>query len=308
MSQIQKETKYTVINKPRFGYPLVSIIVITYNSSKYVLETLESAKAQTYQKTELIVSDDCSTDNTVKICREWIEKYGEGFVRTELITVRENTGISANCNRGIKAAEGEWMKLIAGDDILLPNCIFDNIDQIIKNNNISFLFSEIHPFSDSQEEIHSKYFNTKYDFFKLTAIKQFKKLVIENRIITPSAFLRVETLRKIGGYDENIRNVEDYPLWIKATKNGYKLFYFNKVTVKYRIHENSMTTSASKTKIANDLEQIFLKYNLPYISITNFLFVIDYYLMIKSIKSLVYKLIRFFSPIYYYRGIKKHWL
>ena len=48
--------------------PLVSINVITYNSSKFVLETLESAKAQTYQNIELIVSDDCSTDNTVEIC------------------------------------------------------------------------------------------------------------------------------------------------------------------------------------------------------------------------------------------------
>ncbi len=52
--------------------PLVSIIVCTYNSSKYVLETLESAKEQTYQNVELIVSDDCSTDNTVELCRKWI--------------------------------------------------------------------------------------------------------------------------------------------------------------------------------------------------------------------------------------------
>ena len=103
--------------------PLVSIIVITYNSSKYVLETLESAKAQTYQNIELIVSDDCSIDNTVEICREWIENNKERFVRTELITAEKNTGIPANCNRGVKAAQGEWVKLIAGDDILYNNCI-----------------------------------------------------------------------------------------------------------------------------------------------------------------------------------------
>ena len=99
--------------------PLVSIIVITYNSSKYVLETLESAKAQTYQNIELIVSDDCSIDNTVEICKEWIEKDKERFVRTELITAEKNTGIPANCNRGVKAAQGEWVKLIAGDDMII---------------------------------------------------------------------------------------------------------------------------------------------------------------------------------------------
>ena len=54
--------------------PLVSIIVITYNSAKYVLETLESAKNQTYQNIELIISDDCSIDNTVDICTRWLNE------------------------------------------------------------------------------------------------------------------------------------------------------------------------------------------------------------------------------------------
>src|SRR5450759_2313112 len=98
--------------------PLVSIIVVTYNSSKYVLETLESAKAQTYQNIELVVSDDCSTDDTVEICRKWIEENNDRFVRTTLVTSPENKGIPANCNRGIKASKGEWIKLIAGDDLL----------------------------------------------------------------------------------------------------------------------------------------------------------------------------------------------
>ena len=59
--------------------PLVSIIVITYNSSKYVLETLESAKAQTYENIELIISDDGSTDDTIKICKNWLEKNQDRF-------------------------------------------------------------------------------------------------------------------------------------------------------------------------------------------------------------------------------------
>jgi len=76
--------------------PLVSIIVITYNSSEYVIETLESAKAQTYQNIELIVSDDCSTDETLEICRDWMKKNQDRFVRSELITTEKNTGISGN--------------------------------------------------------------------------------------------------------------------------------------------------------------------------------------------------------------------
>ena len=54
--------------------PLVSINITTYNSSKFIIETLESAKMQTYQNIELIVSDDSSVDNTVELCKKWIEK------------------------------------------------------------------------------------------------------------------------------------------------------------------------------------------------------------------------------------------
>ena len=76
--------------------PLVSVPVITYNSSKFVLETLESIKAQTYQNIELIISDDCSTDNTVELCQKWVEENKERFVRTQIITSDLNTGVSAN--------------------------------------------------------------------------------------------------------------------------------------------------------------------------------------------------------------------
>mgnify|MGYP000958323009 FL=1 len=67
--------------------PLVSIIVVTYNSSLFVRETLESAKRQSYNNIELIITDDASTDDTVKVCREWIANNKNRFVRVELKTV-----------------------------------------------------------------------------------------------------------------------------------------------------------------------------------------------------------------------------
>ena len=75
--------------------PLVSIVVITYNSSEYVCETLESAKAQSYQNIELIVSDDASTDNTVPIVTKWIRENKSRFVCVEIVTSPSNTGITA---------------------------------------------------------------------------------------------------------------------------------------------------------------------------------------------------------------------
>ena len=116
--------------------PLASIVVVTFNSAAYVLETLESAKHQTYRNIELIISDDSSTDNTIGICKKWLLNNKNRFVRTKLITVEKNTGVAANCNRGIANSTSDWIKFSAGDDLLLPNCIQDNMDFVINNPDV----------------------------------------------------------------------------------------------------------------------------------------------------------------------------
>jgi glycosyltransferase involved in cell wall biosynthesis len=77
---------------------LVSIVVITYNSSKYILETLESIKQQTYKNLELIITDDCSKDNTVVLCQDWLDVNKHGFIRTKLITTPPNKLPTININ------------------------------------------------------------------------------------------------------------------------------------------------------------------------------------------------------------------
>ena len=96
--------------------PLVSIVIITYNSSTTIVETLDSVKRQTYSNIELIVSDDCSADNTVEVVKGWMERNKSRFVRAKLIESDVNTGVAVNLNRGNKDARGIWLKSIAGDD------------------------------------------------------------------------------------------------------------------------------------------------------------------------------------------------
>ena len=114
--------------------PLVSVIVITYNSAEFVLQTLESINNQKYKNLELIISDDSSTDNTIEICENWVSLNSKFFTNCEIVNFMINTGIPANCSRGVAAANGKWIKLIAGDDLLMPNCISDNINFIIKSH------------------------------------------------------------------------------------------------------------------------------------------------------------------------------
>ena len=229
---------------------MVSIIVATYNSAQFVIETLESAKAQTWQNIELIVSDDCSADETVELCKDWILANKERFIRTEIITVPQNTGVSANCNRCIKASNAEWIKLIAGDDILLPNCIEDNMEFVTENQHAAIIFSQVLLYgnvfvkdkfvSADPGEFPMNLMNPAY-----SAADQHKLLLLCDRITyTPSYFFKKQALLKVNGYDEENKLVEDYPMWLKLTRAGNQLYYFHKATVGYRRHQQALNNIA----------------------------------------------------------------
>lgn len=226
---------------------LVSIPVVTYNAAAFVEETLESVFHQTYQNLELIISDDCSKDNTIEIVEKWCQqpRVKARFTDIKIITVPKNTGVSANCNRSIKAATSEWLKFIAGDDILLPNCIADNMDFVSKQPDASIIFSQVSVYQDTFEE---KSFQKKTpNAFPnnlmnptFSAENQFKILLESDRInYTPSYFFNKKALIKVGLYDETNTLVEDYPMWLKLTRSGEKFYYFHKETVGYRIHSKA---------------------------------------------------------------------
>lgn len=217
--------------------PLVSVPVVTYNSSKYVLETLESIKAQTYQNIELIVSDDCSTDNTVKICRKWIEENANRFVRTELITSPTNTGISANLNRAEAACRGEWVKPIAGDDLLLPECVESCINYVLNKNDVIFLFGRIMAFGAEKSRCESVEQHFDSSFFGMPIDQQLHHLIFTGNCIPAStAFYNRLKYASLGiSNDERIPLMEDWAKWINVLRKGVRLYYIDLYLVKYRI-------------------------------------------------------------------------
>lgn len=224
---------------------LVSVVVTTYNSALYVLETLESIKAQTYKNIELIVSDDASADDTILIAREWLSENKQHFHRTDVITVPGNTGVSANCNRCIAAAQSDWIKFIAGDDILLPRCIENNMQFVSLHPEVKILFSYVKLYRN--QFLEQNFIRVVPASFPMnimnpvyTADYQFKLLLLSDRInFTPSYFFHRSAITSVGGYDEQNRFVEDYPMWLKLTRAGNKLFFMEKDTVAYRQHDKA---------------------------------------------------------------------
>ena len=217
--------------------PLVSVPVVTYNSSKTVIETLESVKAQTYSNLELIVSDDCSTDNTVELCRKWIEQNKSRFVRTELLTVDENTGVAGNNNRAAKACRGEWVKSIAGDDAFMPDCIQDCMDYVADHTDTIYLFGKQKAFGASEERCKEIDAVFDYTFFNLTKEQQLHRLVFDgNCVPATTVFYNRERAKQLNiKEDERIPLLEDWPKWINLLRAGVKLHFVDKVLVNYRV-------------------------------------------------------------------------
>jgi alpha-1,3-rhamnosyltransferase len=264
--------------------PLVSIIVVTYNSSKFVLDTLESAKNQSYKNIELIVTDDCSPDNTVEICRNWIEVNKQRFVNIELITVAKNTGIAANCNRGIGKAKGKWLKFIAGDDILLENCIEDNVLFVNSNPDAKFVSSNIRSFGTKGniiENIITLYDGFKKHYLKKSAKEQLKLYArLPVFLNSPTFFINKETVISIDCFDEQFRIYDDMCLIYRFNSNNIRMYYLDMLTVKYRIHEDavSRTKNGSIEELRNK-EQIliFLKYRKQHLNKLNLIDLSVYY-------------------------------
>lgn len=232
------------------GGPLVSIVVITFNSAQFIVETLESAKNQSYQNIELIISDDGSIDETIKICNDWLNSNHARFVRFELITSSHNTGIARNLNRGIKASKGEWIKSIAGDDILLPNCISANMDYVNANPEAVIVLSNMIHFTKEYTENNyltiSESLRKKLDkFFSLSADRQLKIMINHNYLPAPTVFQRRCVIEAVEYYDENY-GFEDWPMWIKLLEKGIPLSYLDKDTIAYRHHAESLSTHEGK--------------------------------------------------------------
>ena len=263
-----KKNKKSRLLMNRFN-PLVSAVIITYNSAKYVIETLDSIKAQTYQNIELIVSDDCSTDETTTLVKEWLEKNGNRFVRACLIESPENTGIAPNCNRGYKAAQGEWIKALAGDDLLLPDCIQMNVEFVAQYPEAEIVFSKIVAFSNDNTSIDTYW--CQYGAFCLTKKQFLYKLLSYNFIPAATCFIKKSVWQELGGFDENIPLMEDWILWIKAVLANKKMACLNGQTVKYRIHQSAISNGNKVSPKFIESSRLASEYSLQVQKRLNFL-------------------------------------
>lgn len=232
---------------------IVSVAVITYNSSQTVVETLDSIVNQSYgtEFLELIISDDCSTDNTVEVISEWLTIHQDKFQTVNFIKNPVNGGVSANCNKAWKECLSKWIKTIAGDDILKQNCIKTFITFLLDKPDVKIIFGVTEAFSVIEGEnitnlILPSESESKRFYSTDNAKKQLSYLLCNGGLSgAPASFVQNSLLQNVGYCDEQYKMIEDFPLWIKILKVNVPFYFINEGVVQYRVGESISNSSAS---------------------------------------------------------------
>ena len=246
-------------------YKLVSVVIQAYNSDDTIVRTLDSVKAQDYPRIELIITDDCSRDNTVPTVKKWIKENKDCLYDIKLITSDVNTGIVGNSNRALEKANGKYIEFLAADDFMAPDAISQYVS-FYEEHSDQLPIARVKLFSDDGplDENVQKYCERCYALARQPYKEQYQQLLMKNWIVAPAAaFFPVELMKRLGGYDEAYRWMEDYPFSLKCMSKGYGFGLIDKELIYYRISGQSITGS-SMTPLKKDEARLFFKRKMWY--------------------------------------------
>ena len=208
---------------------LVSIITPLYNSEAFIGETILSILSQTYSNWELLLIDDCSTDNTVGIAHSFIsENKNITLIRNEI-----NQGAAVSRNKGIMAAKGDYIAFLDADDLWKPQKLEKQI-VFMQNQDCDVCFC-------SYEQI-DEYGKPLNKLVKALPVLSYKKYLKSNYIGNLTGVYSVKALGKITS--PNLRKRQDWLLWLNAIKaSGKSAKSVQESLALYRVRENSMSSN-----------------------------------------------------------------
>jgi len=211
----------------------ISIITPAYNAERFIGEAIESVLAQSYSNWEMIITDDCSSDQTIEI----IKSYQQTDERIKLIQLAENSGSAIARNTSMDHASGSFLAFLDSDDQWLPDKLVKQLDFMLEKD-IAFSFT--------------KYVRIEEDGTETNAITEAPETVDYNELMKHCVIGCLTVMLdkdKIGNERMiNIRTRQDYVFWLTIMKTGFLAYGLPEVLAKYRLVEGSI--SSNKVKAA----------------------------------------------------------
>jgi glycosyltransferase involved in cell wall biosynthesis len=224
---------------------LTSVIIPTYQCAQFIVEAIESVLAQTYKACEIIVVDDGSKDDTLRV----LEHYQDRIV----LISQENKGLPAARNVGIKASQGEFIAFLDADDVWLPDKLEKQIPLFQQNNEVGLVCSDIYYFDD----VGKKSF-TAFEQVPPRAGSVSETIFVRSFIPMPSVVVRRKCFDEVGFFDETLRSCEDLDMWLRVSKI-WKVDFVNQLLACYRLRPGQLSENVEimKTTLLSVMEKYF---------------------------------------------------
>ncbi|MGE0567584.1 MAG: glycosyltransferase [Bacteroidia bacterium] len=221
--------------------PLVSICIPVYNSGFFVKETLESVLNQSYRNIEVIVVDDNSKDETVKIVQSIDD------VRLKLYCNDDNIGVVDNWNKSVDLSTGDYIKVMGGDDLLDKYCIEKQLDALLEFD-VELVTSHKYVINSKGKTIVQK---RSFENGIISGQKAFKKSFLDgsNMIGEPvSGLFKRESFYRIGGFKPDFLYLIDMEFWYRVIGTG-NLYCISKPLYSFRISKGSLSSLLKGSQI-----------------------------------------------------------
>ena len=212
------------------NYGLVSIITPTYNTAAYIAETINSVLTQTYSNWELLITDDCSSDETIRIVEECAQRDN----RIKLFKSSQNAGAACARNNSIRMAQGRYIAFLDSDDWWYPNKLEVQLEFMVKKQ-YEFIFSAFE-YADENLKVTGVSFKPKRISYKM--------MLMGCNIGTPGVIYDTKRIGKI--YMPELKTGEDWGTWLRLIKQTGYAYSINTPLWKYRIVKGSLSSNKWK--------------------------------------------------------------
>lgn len=206
--------------------PLVSIVMPAYDAARFISESIDSVKNQTFRDWELLVIDDASKDETDALVKEFIQE--DPRIKLHSLPVNQGAGFARNI--GIKASEGDYICFLDADDLWKPHKLRTQLD-FMQSNNLSLSFSSYELISEDGKSMNQ--------MVKALDSLSFSKLLRANYIGNLTGMYKSAELGKI--YCPPIRKRQDWAMWLTALKKGGEAKGIAEPLAKYRVRRDSIS-------------------------------------------------------------------
>lgn len=220
----------------RIEEPLVSVMIPCYNHENFVQASIQSVIDQTYKNIELIIIDDGSKDGSIAKIKEMTALCEQRFVNFEF-RFRPNKGLSATLNEALEWCRGEYFSVIASDDIMLKNKTKTQVVFLESNAGVVAVSGGIQLVDELNNKLDIEVRKSREYVFKDIIMHKF-------HLPAPSQMLRLETVKRIGGYNPEII-IEDWYMWLKLSEVG-RVFYISDIFALYRQHDSNFSNNTEK--------------------------------------------------------------